>query len=776
MNIKKKLLVIASIIGYIFTFIYIFFAAIFFSMKENIYWLFFILGVVTFIGSLLLSTVKDRLRGKEMSKTQIVQTLVFGVVSIGSPITFILSLVSLLIKNNDPIVLKPYVIKDNDEDIKEETKPLIKRKNTIVGLIFLVAIFISSFASFLIETSGCKTEISQFYLTKEMSEEYSQPINGKSYVIKSDVMRYMVNVYKPKKASSENKLPAIFLSSGYTRNKESVANFAIELSKRGAVCITFDSAAHGESSYGGYYINSKDELTKAGTADGRWGLNYVVSYIYNNTTDFDYIDRDRLGAAGHSQGGAATMQSSIDLSNGGTYETSILKAIQISGYCTQLTYYAGLLRSNAMLTWGMYEEGYAAGSYENYFAHFVNDANGYGTFNYTNVNINEGYGDMSDGTYRIITRPKTNHFLTVYSSENVERACDFFNEALSLDNPIKGNKQTWVIREITSIVTFAGGFTFIFSLATLLMSLKFFKDVKKAKVNSNVETEEVDGVIVKKPQSIYSRLKFWLSTLLTAVIACLDYLPLCTLAQKTIFLETGAGNYNYFGPCKMLNGVMLWAVVNGLIGLVVFFLPKIIETIVFKIKNKGKDIKCEIKEFEPLKINIISLLKTILLAVILFVSFFGIVELIYLIFHQSMRLILVSVPTITVRSLVAWAMYIPFFFIFYISNSIRVNCGIGFEGFNKPAEYVVAILANSLGLVFILLIQYTKYVFTGSPYWSDTTSINVIFGVTIMMALLPIVNRIFFKRSNQVYLGAIIATMIFIYISVAGTANLIPII
>ena len=51
--------------------------------------------------------------------------------------------------------------------------------------------------------------------------------------------------------------------------------------------------------------------------------------------------------------------------------------------------------------------------------------------------------------------------------------------------------------------------------------------------------------------------------------------------------------------------------------------------------------------------------------------------------------------------------YIPFFFIFYLANSIRVNSAGRFQGQKEWVSMLIMGLGNSVGLMLILVIQYT---------------------------------------------------------------------
>ena len=235
----------------------------------------------------------------------------------------------------------------------------------------------------------------------------------------------------------------------------------------------------------------------------------------------------------------------------------------------------------------------------------------------------------------------------------------------------------------------------------------------------------------------------------------------------------------------MFNAVLLWAAFNGLVGLILFFGVQLLENLIekFVAKKQGRKPVYDWSKFRPLRIGIVDLLITIAFSFALFFLFFGLVGLSYAIFHQDFRFTLISAAPLSGRYLVEWLEYFPIMFIFYISNSIKVNCSIGMEGWKEWKVHLVGALSNCLALVFILIINYVAFFKTGTVYYGYMGSenaevwlyVNMVFALVPMMALLPILNRVFYKWTNRVYLGAMVTCMIFIFMSLAASINFMAI-
>ena len=84
-------------------------------------------------------------------------------------------------------------------------------------------------------------------------------------------------------------------------------------------------------------------------------------------------------------------------------------------------------------------------------------------------------------------------------------------------------------------------------------------------------------------------------------------------------------------------------------------------------------------------------------------------------------------------------------------------------------------VANSLGLVLIVIVQYTTFAYTGNVYWTDCwLYVNLLFAVVPMMFVLPYFNRYFFRVTGRIYLGPMITCLIFIMILISNTVFYLP--
>lgn len=799
MNTKAKLLKAAAICSYVFTALWFVVAACFFALSNNLYWMFAVFALITLYDGFVIMSIRDNMNSAEFNEKQNITLLVCGILCVLSPVSLVLCEIAYLGKFEDKIVSDKIATTTTAETTAETTKKAFFRKPSfIVMCCALVAIFLFSFAAMCFETSGFSVSVSDFTLTREMTLSYNEgKIHGKQYVIGEEtdvdgnvsIGSYAVTMYVPNTATEENPAPVVFVLPGFTRTKATMAQYCIELSRRGAVVFTLDPGAQGS--------------TTANSTAGANGVEYLVQYVYNNSDDFKFCDKNRFGAIGHSAGGGNVITLAADMA-GDSYQNSIIKAVYNSGYIKiSAANKFAKLNCNAAMSYAYYDEGafrYQTDTtaVEVISKRFINEVAG-SAETYDTVEWDKDYGDMTNGTYRVVHRELINHCFEMYDALSIANTIDFFNRSLAMGSGLSNDSQIWFGKEFFNGLSLAAAFTFILALCGVLMNTPFFATLKnggKAKAAEGAGAEvaavqtEVQPLVTPVSNSIAHKVILWSTMILTAIIACLDYIPLANLSIEVFPVSNLASVFTYVFPARMVNAILLWALINGAIGLVIFFattaLENLYEYIVFK--AKGTTPHYDWSKFEAIKIRgngwknvLFNVLKTLLLPVIFFGSFYFLVQLTYWCFHQDFRFMLVSAAPLNARMFVTMLEYAPIIFVFYISNSIRVNCSIGREGWKEWKVMLVGALANSLGLAFILLINYVCYFVTGTPYygyWGNNNEVwlfvNMVFGLVVMMFLLPIFNRIFYKQTGNVWVGAITCCLIFIMMTISASVSYIP--
>ncbi len=603
-------------------------------------------------------------------------------------------------------------------------------------------------------------------------------------------------VFKPKTATSSNPAPAVVFVPGFQRTKESHYDIALELARRGMVCFIIDPYNQGDSSAS---LNTSSSSAEGGA----YGAIPLVNYLHD-TTNVNYIDRDQISICGHSAGGNSALTAAVHFSNeaGGVFENCKIKAVYVSGYIrniidVDIVYneneeqmfvtpegedttdkFAGTVKlgpdgvdwdgckcANLCVNLGFgyceFDEGAwqnvnltgditRVDSYESLALltsggnHLYLRETGYQT-------AGEILGQVSDGTMRVGYQENTLHGVQPFDIRSTAHILYFFDYLYELDHGISSNNQIWGWKQFFQLIIMIGLFMFIFPIVQILVDMPFFASIK------------FNRPVKPRPTTKRSWLTFGVTLLLGALCACFSFVPLADLS-KVMFADAAAHKVTWFFPERMNNAIMLWALVNGTFGLILFFGSWWL----FGRKNGEK------LSDMGLKIGVKNFFKTLLCALLVWLAFYGMVHIVNYLFGVDARYTFVAIRVTNVRYLIYMLMYLPFFFVFYLSNSIRVNLSANTnndgKGWWAVLNYVLAVLANTLGLIGIFAIQYISIAITGTMYWTtDWLYTNMLWILIPLMAILPIFQKIIYKKTNNVYLGPLVTCMIFITISMCNS-------
>ena len=603
----------------------------------------------------------------------------------------------------------------------------------------LTIIFLSSFVASLVQSSFTKVEIE----LKELKTD-----NGQSLIY---------DLYKPKIANKDNKVPFVIVVPGFQRSKEALSNIAIELSRRGMAVALIDPYAQG--------MSSSSVSRVAATTQG-YGMFDLVDHAYDG--NFPFVDTEKIASTGHSMGGNAAIRGADYFGKQAIEENkkSKLHSVYVSGYV--LTLRDEILKdskSNMGISYALYDEGafrnelkgWDAGNMEiapeslRVINNVLSDQN-----RIDKVELGKYYGDKNDRSLRVVFNEKLLHPFQPYNKEATENQLDYFDTVLGFPNKINSSNQIWQFKELFTLINMIVSLLMLIPLTRLFLKFKFFSSIVKP-IPDPLPRQSAKGKTV-----------FWIIFFISATIACVSFIPMVDLA-KILFVDAANRELTWFFPQRMNNSVMLWAALNGTIGLIIFIL-----SYYFFGRHHGTK-----KESWGLNISWYDFGKTILVGLLVFISYYLILFFIYYLFHIDYRFWFMGVRVFQPEMILVLLMYFPLFFIFFFSNSLRVNGAMRFKGQAEWKSRLIGGFANSLGLIFIIIIQYSVFAATGTVYWSsnstDWLSVNLLFGIVPMMFILPYFNRIFFEMTGRVYLGPIVTCLIFIMILSTNTVVYLPI-
>ena len=581
-------------------------------------------------------------------------------------------------------------------------------------------------------------------------------VNVKSHTLYSSNNQYVVyDLYKPSSASKENKAPFIVVVPGFQRSKEALSNIAIELSRRGNVVALIDPYAQG--------MSSSSLSRRAATTEG-YGMFALIDTVSKGNL-FDFVDTDKMASTGHSMGGNAAIRGANYFGREAIRENkkSKLHSVYVSGYVLTLTEKVlEDVRSNVGVSYALYDEGAFRNELQGWDAGNMKIApEALRTVNsildenqkLDVIELEKFYGEIDKNTARVIYNERLLHPFQPYNNIATANQLIYFDKVFNSDVKLDPYDQIWQWKELFTLLSMITSLIMLIPLTRFLLKLNFFSELVKE---------------VPKPLPVQNRkgkVIFWSIFIIGATVACLTFIPMVDIA-KIIFQKASNRELTWFFPQRMNNSVMLWATFNGVFGAILFFGS-------YHLFGRKAGIK---KDSWGIKITNIEIVKTFLLGLLVFLIYYGILNVIHFIFHVDYRFWFMGVRIFQPQMLLVLAMYFPFFFVFFLSNSLRVNGAMRFENQPEWISRLVAGLANSSGLIMIIVIQYFVFLYSGSVFWTTNwLSVNLLFGIVPMMFFLPYFNRVFFEMTGRIYLGPVITCLIFIMILSTNTVVYLPI-
>ena len=368
------------------------------------------------------------------------------------------------------------------------------------------------------------------------------------------------DLFRPRSATSDTPAPLVVVVPGFQRSKEALAAISIELARRGVVVIAIDPYAQGAS--------SSSASNQAATTEG-YGMFAVIDYAAN-TGNLNYVDKARIGATGHSAGGNAAIRGAAYFGRRAAKsgKPSVLNAVFVSGYV--LTFTDNVLknvRSNVGTAYARYDEGAYRNELRNGDMRRAPEALRL---------VNSGPGSGNPGRRRGGARPLLWRCRVAHAPRGLQRAChppassrtwsrrrpirlEYFDRVFGLQSDLSPRDQIWYWKELLGVVAIMAALVGLVPLAGLLLRLPVFSPL----------VHPLPPALPRPRNS--GRVVFWTVFVFGAVVACLTYIPMSELSQR-LFVAASNREPTWFFPQRMNNAVLLWAVLNGLVGFLLFFL------------------------------------------------------------------------------------------------------------------------------------------------------------------------------------------------------------
>jgi hypothetical protein len=549
-------------------------------------------------------------------------------------------------------------------------------------------------------------------------------------------------MYRPLTATNASPAPAVLLLHGMNNDKDTEGPAALELAKRGVVALALDELSHGDSDRITDvldYLGGESLQTLGGNAAYQWlkGLGFV--------------NAAQIGLVGHSMG-AGTASAIAELN-----PDHRAIAIQADGpyNLTKHDY-----MNNYLAVWSFYEELFTT----QVRAEFLADSLEMIAYNENlsgpdAAQVDYTYGDFADGSAHRYAKCPCTHPGATWNQKGVAETTAWMLQALMSYSEsdawaVSGvNTQTYMIREGATLFALIVSVLSLIPLAGILLDVPYFNKIARP-----------------LPEKIPTKgRQWWGFALLNAIIAGVTYLILPNIGM---ILGVLVGT---IAPIFMLvtgNGILLWFLVNAIIAWVSF-------RFWFK-KESNKEDGVSYPDIGRLKSitdskNRDIIFRTILLSAFLFGYLYLLVSISQFFLGIEFRYMWPVFKSFTPERFGQFLVYIlpvlPFFLI---------NGGVFAYGMLRQPEYgspvktqliwwiKIVFAMESVLLVMILVNYLPMFLFGTGPIL-----LMGLYGI-FLMSYLPLFAGIFFimtafyQQTGRIYLGAITATLLVVWIMTAG--------
>ncbi|MEH2561109.1 alpha/beta hydrolase family protein [Bradyrhizobium sp. AZCC 2289] len=522
-------------------------------------------------------------------------------------------------------------------------------------------------------------------------------------------------LYIPPNATAQTPAPGILAVHGYINSRETQDGFAIEFARRGYVVLALDQTGHGYS----------DPPAFAGGFGGPDGLAHLRG--------LDMVDKNNIGLEGHSMGGWTVLAAATAMPN--DYKSMVLE-----GSSTGKPFAADGTSSwpkNVALVFAQYEE-FPTLMWGVDRARDVTQSPKLWAMFGTQGAVEPGrvYGDIAQGTARVLYTPAITHPDEHISHEAIGYSLDWFARTLQGGTPRPADDQIWFRKEIGTLIALLG-------FVALLIGA--FDGLLEAAMFSRLRLPEIaDGTM---PDHVAAKGKRWtVALLLSAFIPALTYYPAFALAGT--FVKPSA-----FLPQGITNQIMVWAIINALITLALMpFAPK----------RTGRA-------------GIVA--QSVVIAIATVVIGYAALWLADLAFKIDFRFWIVALKLMNGKQFLIFLIYLVPLIAFFVVALHVLHRNFSTMGAGRGALYLTNILALTLGFIALLVLQYGTLWISGKlfnplpdPGFVPLSTIVAIQFVPLL-AICAVIATFTWRRTGSSLPGALICGLFVTWYVVAGTAT-----
>ena len=523
-------------------------------------------------------------------------------------------------------------------------------------------------------------------------------------------------LYIPPNASARTPAPGILAVHGYINSREVQAPFAIELARRGYVVLALDQSGHGYS----------DGPAFANGFGGPAALSYLRS--------LDIVDANNIGLEGHSMGGWTVLAAAAAMPD--AYKAVVLQGSSTgSGMAGPGT---AQWPRNVAVVFAQFDE-FAPLMWEVPRGSMVAGSPKLQTLFGTDAPVEAGrvYGEIAQGTARILHNPAVTHPGNHISHVSVQHTIDWFAQTLEHD-PVEGPSsrnlqgQIWFFKELGTLTALIGFVVILLGSIRGLLTTPAFAPL----------AQPADSAAWSERNS-----RWWLLAVISALIPVATFYP---------FMSLGAGlvSASSVFPQGISNQVMVWAVANALILTVLGFVVKAGTVRFADISVQSRGLLAFVYALAVVLMGYSSLLLA---------DFF---------FKVDFRFWFVGLKLLSLDQFQMMLVYLLPFTLFFMLSLRALHGGLSVAGDSRRNQYVSNAMVLAGGFIAFLLLQYAS-LFIGGQLLTPAEPLNTIVMIQFapLLLMVSLVSTCAWRHTGSYVPGAFINGLWVSWYIVAGQAS-----
>ncbi|MDE0546125.1 S9 family peptidase [Microbacterium sp. C7(2022)] len=555
-------------------------------------------------------------------------------------------------------------------------------------------------------------------------------------------------MFVPDEVDEDNPAPAIVVSHGWWNNREMQDANYVELARRGYVVVSIDMYGHGNSS-----PLRNDQVDLGGT-----GMYDVVQLV----ADLPYVDQEHIGVSGHSNGARAA-NFSVALDNAA--DESLIDAVFLVDNDAVYTDADGAYAN----VYGTRDVGLVADQYDEFFFRsyspegavltpprdYITTPNAQSFLNF-GADPAEGEARVAgeyyteDGVQRVVYTPAETHPWGTISKTTVASQIEFWENVFGAPEAIPADTQVWQVKELFTALGLVGFGIFLVAFTRALLGTRAFAALKY---------ERADALT---PNTRKGLGWFWGALVVSTLFSGWSYV---WLSQQPLIQGVA---FNVL-PTVFTQGAVFfiatWAAINGLFTLAVMA----VSYFAFGKKN-GANLRAA-GVFPGWR----SVFHGLGLSVVVVAAAFSIVFVLDFFFKTDFRFWVIAIKAFEVDKLWIALLYVPFFLVYFVANSVSIN---GFNRFTLAGKEwlntAVLALANAAAPIVLVIAQYTTFFVTGYTIDGFGGIFSIwLFPVIVILAASAVISRKIYRATNNPYIGGFINAFVVTIMSVTNTLTVV---